>query len=93
MILSSFSLSYSQEDEDRLLDPRYYDVWTIEDLGYKDLVVSSINDFIAGNPNDSLPNIESNQRIIIIVKKTDADVIFQLRYGHQSPINSQCKLC
>lgn len=84
MILSSFSFSYSQEDE-RLLDPRYYDVWTIEDLGYKDLIVGSINDFIAGNPSDSLPRIESNQRIVIIVKKTDADVIFQLRYGTSKP--------
>ena len=76
---------YFAQDVDRLLDPNFHDVWTVEDLGYKELIAKSINDFINGNPIDSLPKIETSHRMIIVVRKTNSDEIFQLRYGVNKP--------
>ncbi|SVC51518.1 uncharacterized protein METZ01_LOCUS304372, partial [marine metagenome] len=86
-ILIGFCISsfcFAQEDQ-RILDPRLHEVWTIEDLGFKELVRNSINNFINGNPEDSLPRVDFSDKVIIIVKKTNLTTIFQLRYGSSEP--------
>ena len=72
----------------KILDPQLYNVWTIEQLDLRYMIIEEIEHFANVNPEDSLQNININDKIIVIVSKKDKDVIYELRYGNSGKYHS-----
>ena len=82
-----FGASLDAKDNE-ILDPRMYNVWTIEELALKMMIQEEINYYVNANPEDSMKQINYGDKIIIIESKKNLYNIYQLRYGNSGNYQS-----
>ena len=75
-------LNFAQENK-KTLQINLYDVWTIEEVGLRMLIIDAVDYFIDANPSDSVAQIKPYDQLIVIVSKKVGGEIFQFRYGNR----------
>jgi len=92
MILKNFIISITilltvVLADTKQLNPDLFNVWTVEEVGLRELIRESVEYYIEANPSDTLIlELMPYDKIIVIESKKMIDKIFEIRYGNRGKL-------